>query len=255
MRDYLGKLRKFVETFENYAGAIRWRDIMRAQGCSKANCSTIKYLTFRQTPTCGIGRRSLTETVKRDDERRAHAAPRRHHLQGHRLWVYALADREALQHGFSGAAEVQCNRGYVQLRVTMKNLSGASLVLLFAGLFPALAIAANTNPISGGAAGELICAAAINTNGTIFSGLHVESAKHLATGVYEIAFQGPCADVRIEKGFYRFVQPDTFGSPGVQIVICSVGDGASGHNTIHVGCETGGSFIQQDTSFTLSIWR
>jgi integrase len=32
VRDHLGKLRKFVETFENVADAIRWRDIMRGQG-------------------------------------------------------------------------------------------------------------------------------------------------------------------------------------------------------------------------------
>ena len=32
VRDHLGKLRKFVETFENYADAIRWRDIKRGQG-------------------------------------------------------------------------------------------------------------------------------------------------------------------------------------------------------------------------------
>ena len=32
VRDHLGKLRKFVETFKNLADAIRWRDIMRAQG-------------------------------------------------------------------------------------------------------------------------------------------------------------------------------------------------------------------------------
>lgn len=32
VRDFLGKLRKFVETFESYADAVRWRDIMRGQG-------------------------------------------------------------------------------------------------------------------------------------------------------------------------------------------------------------------------------
>ena len=32
VRDHLGKLRKFVETFEKRADAIRWRDIMRGQG-------------------------------------------------------------------------------------------------------------------------------------------------------------------------------------------------------------------------------
>jgi integrase len=32
VRDHLGKLRRFVETFEDPAGAVRWRDIMRGQG-------------------------------------------------------------------------------------------------------------------------------------------------------------------------------------------------------------------------------
>src|ERR1700739_2473623 len=76
---------------------------------------------------------------------------------------------------------------------------------------PAGAKAAMAPAVTGaiGNHGHFVCTAAINANGTVFSGEYVNASQtqHLSTGTYQVVFNtyattndAPCSDVRIALG-------------------------------------------------------
>ena len=108
--------------------------------------------------------------------------------------------------------------------------------------------------------GQVLCTAAINSNGTVAGGLHVVRnplrTKRLAVGQYQVAFGRPCQDVRAIRGFLRWVQPDTHTigtiAPGP---VCVTADRVGVRNAVWVDCFNPTTGLRMDTNFSLFVAR
>src|ERR1700686_903709 len=89
-------------------------------------------------------------------------------------------------------------------------------VALCAALVPGAALAVDNGPVAPdlavgfGAlnAGRILCTAAINTNGSIattLAGSFIDPVNThiLGTGVYQVAFKGPCSNIQSINGWFR----------------------------------------------------
>jgi hypothetical protein len=104
--------------------------------------------------------------------------------------------------------------------------------------------------------GHFVCTAAINANGTVFSGEYVNASQtlHLGTGTYQVGFNTPCADVRIAGGWFRIAQPDTLTYGTLPSETCTVADRYGVPSAIWIQCyNSTGALV--DTSFTLHVSR
>ena len=105
--------------------------------------------------------------------------------------------------------------------------------------------------------GQILCVAAINSNGTKAGvGLGVASSTHLATGQYQVNFgKAGCGNnVTAKNGHARLVQVDTLttGSIGGG-VRCTTADRSGVAAAVFVLCATSAGPV--DTSFFLFIMR
>jgi hypothetical protein len=152
------------------------------------------------------------------------------------------------------------------------NLSN-KLVLgaLAISLLPAVAFAAGNGtrgPLDAAVAslqpsqGHVLCTGAINSNGSVAtanavaSHMSADPAKtlRLSTGDYQVTFLAPCADVRISRGFFRTVQPDTLTTGTLPIgSACQVADRAGVPAALFIRCYVGTTLT--DMSFTVSVSR
>jgi hypothetical protein len=125
--------------------------------------------------------------------------------------------------------------------------------------------------------GHFICTAAINANGTVFSGQYVnasQTGRVLASsggcgttpanaGCYQVSFAtpgSPCASATIAAGWFRICQIDTLGF-GTLTGFCTVADRAPPGPAGAIWVETfsnsgpGGSIAPTALPFTLSVSR
>jgi hypothetical protein len=131
------------------------------------------------------------------------------------------------------------------------------------GAKAAMAPAAATAQI--GNHGHFVCTAAINSNGTVFSGEYVDASQtqRLSTGTYQVVFNtsavsadAPCSDVRIATGWYRVCQPDTLTIGSLSARSCIVADRCCLANNAGIWIQifdANGALV--DTPFTLSASR
>jgi hypothetical protein len=139
------------------------------------------------------------------------------------------------------------------------------------GVVPAIA-----GPATSTNEGHFICTAAINANGTVFSGQYVnasQTGRVLASsggcgttptnaGCYQVSFGlgSPCASAPIAAGFFRICQIDTL-TFGTLTGFCTVADRAPPGPAGAIWVETfsnsgpGGSIVSTALPFTLSVSR
>jgi len=110
--------------------------------------------------------------------------------------------------------------------------------------------------------GHFVCTAAINSNGSVFSGEYVNAAQtqRLSTGTYQVMFNtsgdAPCGDVRISTGWYRVCQPDTLTIGTLPARSCIVADRCCQSTNAGVWVQIyDANGILVDTPFTLSVSR
>ncbi|MGC9966585.1 MAG: hypothetical protein ABSE08_14375 [Syntrophobacteraceae bacterium] len=104
--------------------------------------------------------------------------------------------------------------------------------------------------------GSVKCTADITSSGTIAGGKHVDAATtlYLSTGVYQVGFKKPCANVTAAKGYARWVQPDTFGIGFTGARYCTTADKNGVPAAVYVQCFDGNGNLA-DTSFFMFIAR
>ena len=133
-----------------------------------------------------------------------------------------------------------------------------------AALTPGLALAAsNGGPAAGApdATGLLpnqaqgLCTAAINSDGSIAGGFHVNPTKtlHLGTGQYQVSFTFPCNPPLAKNGWMRFVQVDTLRAGSLPSTTCETADRLGEPSALYINCESNGAPV--DTSFMLMVTK
>jgi hypothetical protein len=108
--------------------------------------------------------------------------------------------------------------------------------------------------------GQVLCTAAINTDGTIATqapaASYINPAKtiKLSTGQYQVGFIVPCNNIVLANGWFRVVQPDTLESgalaPGSS---CTVADRSGEPSAPFIRCAVGTT--ETDMSFTVQVSR
>ena len=104
--------------------------------------------------------------------------------------------------------------------------------------------------------GMTLCTAAINSDGTVAGGQHVNKNNTARTsiGQYEVSFFKPCNDVRASEGFMRFVQIDALDDTFVVPAACITADRNGDKSAIYIFCsDFDGNPI--DVSFFLQVSR
>jgi hypothetical protein len=107
--------------------------------------------------------------------------------------------------------------------------------------------------------GVVFFTAAINSDGTVASCFHCNTAQtfKLSTGAYQVDFG---QDIRANNGFSRWVQPDTL-TTGSENAWCNTADRGGDVNAVFVNCQTTGgpgsmgNSKPVDTSFFLFVAR
>lgn len=104
--------------------------------------------------------------------------------------------------------------------------------------------------------GSSLCTAAINSTGTIASGMHVLPATTVKLGVgqYQVAFGGPCNPATAITGHSRWVQIDTLSTGSAAGGSCTTADRAGMSNAVWVACYNAAG-VAADTSFFLFVAR
>lgn len=111
-------------------------------------------------------------------------------------------------------------------------------------------------PVGGASSnsGQVLCTAAVNSDGTIAGNNKVSSVTHLGVGQYEVIFKSPCTSITAAKGWSRWVQPDTLTTGAVTPgFACTTADRAGNANGVFVYCGLNG--VATDTSFFLFVAR
>lgn len=104
--------------------------------------------------------------------------------------------------------------------------------------------------------GMTLCTAAINSDGTVAGGQHVNKNDTARTsiGQYEVAFFKPCNDVRASQGFMRIMQVDALDDTFVVPAVCSTADRNGNKAAVYIFCsDLDGNPI--DVSFFLHVSR
>jgi hypothetical protein len=140
-------------------------------------------------------------------------------------------------------------------------------VALCAALVPGAALAVDNGPVApdlavgSGAlnAGRILCTAAINTNGSIattLAGSFIDPVNThiLGTGVYQVAFKGPCSNIQSINGWFRLIQPDTLTTGSLPARSCTVADRAGLVSGLFIVCFNSAGLLT-NTSFTVSVSR
>lgn len=106
--------------------------------------------------------------------------------------------------------------------------------------------------------GSSLCTAAINSTGTIASGMHVLPAqtRRVGVGAYQVTFAAgsPCAPATAASGHSRWVQIDTLTIGSHAAGSCTTADRAGIPNGVWVQCYSA-TGIAKDTSFFLFVAR
>jgi hypothetical protein len=141
-------------------------------------------------------------------------------------------------------------------------------VALCAALVPGAALAVDNNgPVGpdlgvGTAAvngGRILCTAAINTNGSIattLAGSFIDPVNThiLGTGIYQVAFKGPCGNIQSINGWFRLIQPDTLTTGSLPARSCTVADRGGLVSGLFITCFNSAGVLT-NTSFTVSVSR
>ncbi|MEM9300489.1 MAG: hypothetical protein AAGE01_00165 [Pseudomonadota bacterium] len=105
--------------------------------------------------------------------------------------------------------------------------------------------------------GQVLCSAAMNSDGTVGGGLSVDTGRtqRLDVGIYEVIFRGfSCRDIRASRGYYRWLQVDTLTTSFEDPAICTTADRADRINGVYVACfDLNGNPV--DTSFFLFVGK
>jgi hypothetical protein len=103
--------------------------------------------------------------------------------------------------------------------------------------------------------GQVLCTAAINSDGSKAGGLGVTGSSLISTGQYEVDFGGACGvNVTAKKGFARWVQVDTLTTGATGPVFCTTADRSGAPNGVYVECFDG-SGTATSVSFFLFVAR
>ncbi len=140
-------------------------------------------------------------------------------------------------------------------------------VALCAALVPGAALAVDNGPVGpdlvvgSGAVngGRILCTAAINTNGSIattLAGSFIDPVNThiLGTGVYQVAFKGPCGNIQSINGWFRLIQPDTLTGGSLPARSCTVADRVGLVSGLFIACFNSAGLLT-NTSFTVSVSR
>jgi len=101
---------------------------------------------------------------------------------------------------------------------------------------------------------DVLCTAAINSNGSTAGGETVSSSIRITTGQYQVTFKKPCQNITAKNGWARIVHPDTHSTGSLPSVNCITADRVGNTNAIFVACYNAtGAFA--DTSFGLFVLR
>lgn len=106
--------------------------------------------------------------------------------------------------------------------------------------------------------GQVLCTAAINSDGTVAGGQHVKLAGTsrlggAGVGNYQVEFFAPCTNIVASRGWARWVQADTLAT-GTTIGYCTTADRAGNINAVFVTCRDAAG-VALDTSFFLFVAR
>lgn len=103
--------------------------------------------------------------------------------------------------------------------------------------------------------GQVLCTAAVNSDGSKASGLHVTSTTLLGTGQYEVIFgSSACSKITALNGYARWVQVDTLTTGSITGVSCTTADRSGQPNGVFVNC-TNNAGTTVNTSFFLFVAR
>lgn len=104
--------------------------------------------------------------------------------------------------------------------------------------------------------GQVLCTAAVNSNGTIpgcFS-CNRNISSRLGVGTYQVGFGGICENITAARGWSRWLQVDTLTFGSIFGVSCTTADRAGVPNAVFVQCVNHAGALT-DTSFFLFVAR
>lgn len=108
--------------------------------------------------------------------------------------------------------------------------------------------------------GQVMCTAAINSDGTVGGGQGVSAnigqTYHVGVGQYQVGFatSSGCRNITAANGFFRWVQVDTLTYGSAAPVSCSTADRYGNAQAVFVQCVNGAGALT-DTSFMLFVAR
>lgn len=103
--------------------------------------------------------------------------------------------------------------------------------------------------------GQVLCTAAVNSDGSKASGLHVSATSQLGTSQYEVIFSSSaCSKITAANGYARWVQVDTLTAGSITGVSCTTADRSGQPNGVFVNC-TNNAGTTVNTSFFLFVAR
>jgi hypothetical protein len=101
---------------------------------------------------------------------------------------------------------------------------------------------------------DVLCTAALNSNGSTAGGETVAGSTRLGVGTYQVTFKKPCQNITAKNGWARMVHPDTHTFGSLPSVNCTTADRAGVPNAIWVACYNAAG-APADTSFGLFVLR
>ena len=118
------------------------------------------------------------------------------------------------------------------------------------------AVAAEAVSLTNATRGQVLCTAAINSDGSVANCYScvkdVSKTFKVATGQYQVTFQGICDYAQASKGWSRWVQVDTLSTGTITGVSCSTADRVGTTNAVWVNCFNG-TGADVDASFFLFL--
>ena len=102
--------------------------------------------------------------------------------------------------------------------------------------------------------GNILCTAAVNSDGTKAGGTTVQSTSRVGVGTYNVVFKAPCTSITAARGWARWVQPDTLQIGTLPAISCTTADLSVNPNGVWINCYDGAG-SPADTSLFLFMAR